>query len=66
VGKKRRKAESGQAILEYIILLSIVFGLVGVFVSKLTGSFDSATLLMGGKMEKQLRTGKAPASIWTK
>jgi Flp pilus assembly pilin Flp len=66
VGKKRSKRESGQAIVEYILLLAIVLGMVGVFISKLTGSFDLATTAVGGKMEKQLRTGKAPPWIWTK
>jgi Flp pilus assembly pilin Flp len=66
VGKIRKKSESGQAIVEYILLLAIVVGVVGLFLSKLTGTFDIATVAMGGKMEKQLRTGKAPASIWTR
>ena len=65
MGKKRSK-ESGQALLEYIILLSIVFGMVIFFVHKLTGTFDKTTLSLGGKMERQLRTGAAPASLWTK
>ena len=66
MGKKRGNQESGQAITEYILLLAIVLGMVSLFLSKLTGSFDLATTAMGGKIEKQLRTGKAPASIWTK
>ena len=66
MGKKRNRNESGQAITEYVLLLAIVLGMLSLFISKLTGSFDVATVGLGGKMEKQLRTGKAPASIWTK
>jgi hypothetical protein len=57
---------SGQAITEYILLLFIVVVGVGYFISKYTGLFDNMTVRMGGAMEAQLRTGKAPASVWTK
>ncbi|MBC7396094.1 MAG: hypothetical protein H7333_01510 [Bdellovibrionales bacterium] len=63
---KRKNKESGQALIEYILLLTIVFGFVIFFVQKLTGTFDTTTLSLGGKMERQLRTGAAPASLWTK
>jgi hypothetical protein len=66
VGKIQRKNQSGQAIIEYIILLTFTVGIVVAFMSKSTSLFDKATVAVGGKMEKQLRTGKAPASIWTK
>jgi hypothetical protein len=61
-----RRKESGQAIIEYIILLTIVFGTVAYFVQKLTGGFDSMVASSGAKVEKQLRTGAAPATIWNK
>jgi hypothetical protein len=61
-----RKKQSGQALVEYILLLSIVVGVVGFFVSKLTTSLDTTTGKYGAIVERQLRTGKAPASIWTK
>lgn len=66
MGKLRKKTESGQAIVEYIILLSIVVGVVAFILPKLSKGFDVANLSIGGKMEAQLRTGKAPASLWVK
>ena len=62
----RRKKQSGQAILEYILLLSIILGGLTYFLSKVTEGFDATTAKYGAKIERQLRTGKAPASIWTK
>ena len=63
---KKTQKNSGQAVLEYILLLAMVVGMLSIFISKFVGSFDAATQKIGGKMEKQLRTGKAPPSIWNK
>jgi hypothetical protein len=66
VGKKSKSGQSGQAIVEYILLLSIVVGMLVAFLSNFTNTFDKATLGLGGKMEVQMRTGRAPATLWTK
>lgn len=58
--------ESGQAILEYVLLLTIVLGALTYFVQAISGKMDQTTAINGGSLEKQLRTGSAPASIWTK
>lgn len=63
---KNKHTESGQAIVEYVLLLSIVLGIMVYFMNTLTGSFDDSTARFGGKIEKQIRTGSAPASVWTK
>jgi len=60
------KSESGQAIVEYLLLLSILVGIIGFFVHEITGLMDSGTAVNGAKIETQLRTGEAPATIWTK
>jgi hypothetical protein len=62
----RKKKQSGQAILEYVLLLTIVFGAVGYFLHQLTHGLDVTTAKYGGTVEKQLRTGAAPASVWNK
>ena len=64
--KKKNRKNSGQAVLEYILLLSIIIGIVTFSLRNLTGAMDKMTAKYGGTMEKQLRTGSAPASIWTK
>ena len=62
----KRRAQSGQAVIEYIILLSIVMGIMVVFIHKLTDGLDTTTAGLGGQIEKQLRTGSAPPTVWTK
>ena len=64
--RRKRSNQSGQAITEYILLLAIVVGLVAFFMHTITGSFDQTTALFGGKIEKQIRTGSAPATVWNK
>jgi len=58
--------EGGQAIVEYILLLSIVLIGLGLFLQKISTGFDAMTAQRGGALEKQIRTGSAPASLWTK
>ena len=62
--RRRSSAEGGQAILEYIILLSIVLVSIAYFLKKLSNGFDNMTANTGGKLERQLRTGSAPPGIW--
>jgi Flp pilus assembly pilin Flp len=62
--RRQKRNQSGQALVEYVILLSIVVGIVAVFMNKLSGAFDVTTARYGGKVEQQLRTGNAPPSIW--
>ncbi len=66
MGKKTRSNQSGQAITEYILLLSIVVGLFVAILGNFTNAFYKITLGLGGKMELQMRTGRAPATLWTK
>ena len=53
-------------MIEYIILLTIVMGTMTYFIGKMTSGFDMTTAKYGGAVEKQLRTGSAPATIWNK
>jgi hypothetical protein len=43
----------------------VMIGLA-LFLKKISGSFDAMTASRGGTIEKQIRTGSAPASLWTK
>jgi TRAP-type mannitol/chloroaromatic compound transport system permease small subunit len=70
VGKQQpnnlpNKKNSGQALIEYIILLSIMIGIFALILPGLSKTFDVATTAISGKMETQLRTGMAPATLWT-
>lgn len=58
--------QGGQAIVEYVLLLSIVLVGLGLFLQKATSAFDVMTARRGGLIEQQIRTGSAPPSIWKK
>jgi len=61
-----RKRRSGQAVIEYVLLLTMVVGIMVAFLRTLNGSFDKAVPRMGGTIERQLRTGAASAGVWRK
>ena len=63
--RKNRK-ESGQALTEYVLLLAIVVPALIYFLGTLSSSFYKTSARYGGSLERQMRTGAAPASIWTK
>ena len=58
--------KSGQAVIEYVILLAITVGGMLYFIRTMTGAFDQSVPKMGGTFERQLRAGAAPASLWKK
>ncbi|MBU6155016.1 MAG: hypothetical protein KGP28_11995 [Bdellovibrionales bacterium] len=60
----KRSKESGQAVVEYIILLSITLGIVVAFARNMTSIFDKGAPKIGGKFERQIRAGAAPAGLW--
>lgn len=56
--------EKGQAVTEYILLLSItVFGSI-TLARAIIGTLDRGLLKLGGQLEKDLKTGRAPLGIW--
>ena len=61
-----KKSESGQAVLEYILLLAIVLGSLGFMVRFLRDRTDQMAAKSGAKMEKMLRTGSAAPERWTR
>ncbi len=63
---KRKSAESGQAILEYIMLLAIIVPIVFYALRMMKTGSDQGTAKLGGRLEKQLRTSDTPINIWSK
>lgn len=61
-----QKRKSGQAIIEYILLLAMVIGIMVAFLRTVNTSFNKAVPRMGGTIERQLRTGAASAGVWRK
>ena len=57
--------ESGQATIEYILILVVaVIGAAGLG-SALLAVIDDSVLYLGGQLEKDLKTGRADLSVWS-
>jgi hypothetical protein len=56
--------ESGQAITEYVLLMSIALGGAVVFSRGFLKFLDQFTLVFGAQLEKDLKSGRAPNSVW--
>ena len=56
--------DSGQATLEYILILSAsVLGAAAISRSIIT-ALDRGILHLGAELEKDLRTGRIPVDVW--
>ncbi len=62
---KREANQRGQAVLEYILLLAVTVSLVVGFSKTILTAVDQGILKFGGRLEKTLKTGRAPANVWT-
>ncbi|MBY0470123.1 hypothetical protein K2X30_03070 [bacterium] len=58
------KQEDGQAITEYILLLSATIISAVAMARAIKNGLDEGVLSLGGQLEKDLRTGKAPLNVW--
>ena len=56
--------DSGQAITEYILLLSFVMVGVVAIMHTLLPMLNTVTMTIGGELEKDLKTGRTPLDIW--
>ncbi len=63
--KRRGANQRGQAVLEYILLLAITLTLVVGMSKTILEALDQSVLRFGGRLEKTLKTGRAPANVWT-
>lgn len=60
-------SRSGQAIIEYVLLLAITISIITWAYSFLLNVADKHMVFYGGKLEQQLRTGNVPPDkIWEK
>lgn len=63
-GKKFLDEEDGQAITEYILILSAcIFG-ASTLARGILKALDDGVLRLGGWLEKDLKSGRAPLSAW--
>ena len=63
-GNKFLDDEEGQAITEYILILSAcIFG-ASTLARGILKALDQGVLKLGGQLEKDLKSGRAPLSAW--
>lgn len=56
--------ESGQAMTEYILLLSVIVVGASSLARGILKVMDQGILRLGGQLEKDLKTGRSPLSAW--
>lgn len=56
--------ESGQALVEYLLLLSLIFTVSVGFSRRIVSALDSSITVFNGTLEKDLRTGRATVRFW--
>ena len=62
--KKTLQSESGQGVIEYILVLIVAIILTGLLARVSKQAWDQGVLGLGGNLERSLKTGRAPASAW--
>lgn len=60
-----RSDQSGQGTLEYLLILSLVILGVAQMNRRLIDVVDRVVLRVGAELEKDLKTGRAPLSVWS-
>ena len=61
---KRLRNESGQALIEYMLVLLFAMGMATVLAKISKQAWDKGVLGFGGNLELSLKTGMLPASAW--
>lgn len=56
--------EHGQGTVEYILILSASVLGAGQLARLIMRAFDSGIGRLGGQLEKDLKTGRAPLGVW--
>lgn len=56
--------EDGQAVIEYVLVLSATLVAAGLLARGILNALDSGVLKLGGQLEKDLKTGRAPLTVY--
>lgn len=63
--KKLLNDDSGQSTVEYILILSACVVGATQMARQLLNILDKGILRVGGQLEKDLKTGRAPLHVWS-
>ena len=56
--------EDGQAVIEYVLVLSATLVAAGMLARGILVALDNGVLKLGGQLEKDLKTGRAPLTVY--
>jgi Flp pilus assembly pilin Flp len=56
--------EDGQAVIEYVLILSATLIAAGMLARGILSALDNGVLKLGGQLEKDLKTGRAPLTVY--
>jgi hypothetical protein len=56
--------ESGQALIEYVLLLAFCIVAAGALGKRLTQAIDKSVLRIAGQLEKDLKSGRSSLNTW--
>ena len=59
-----KEDESGQAVTEYILLLSVLVVGVSAMTRGILAALDRGILHLGAQLERDLRTGRMRVDLW--
>jgi hypothetical protein len=62
--RRLARDESGQGTIEYILILSATVLGAAALGRAILGSLDRGVLFIGGTLEKDLKSGRAPLDVW--
>ena len=62
--KRFIRNEEGQALTEYILILSVCVVGASALARGILKVLDQGVLKLGGQLEKDLKTGRAPLNDW--
>lgn len=57
--------DSGQATVEYILLLSFCLVTAVAMAKGIISALDQGVLKLGSQLEKDLKSGRAPLGVWS-
>jgi hypothetical protein len=56
--------ESGQGTVEYVLILSVTVVGASQLARQILKALDNGVLRLGAELEKDLKSGRAPVSVW--
>ncbi|MCM0605323.1 MAG: hypothetical protein KA715_04475 [Xanthomonadaceae bacterium] len=64
ITEKEENNESGQAVVEYVVILAVAVSIALPLSKQLLGFIDGTVARLGSTLERKLYTGRTPVNVW--